>query len=243
MTGRGLVNLRDVGGLPLLGKGATAHGILYRGDAPYPGDSVIPEIALWPPKSVIDLRGARERARFAYEWPVGTSVHHVPLSAAAAPDAQPSDLPVVYARMIDRGSSWVGELLDLVTQPEGPVLLHCTAGKDRTGVAVAVLLLAAGVRPEAVVDDYARTERTLPDLMARWFDVGVRTAKSPPLPEQYMHAPSSAIEPIVERITATRGGPAQWMLDHGADPVLLDMWRTRLHGVPVPALIQRAYGA
>ena len=44
-----------------------------------------------------------------------------------------------------------------------PVLVHCTVGKDRTGVTVALTLAAAGVDDdEAVVADYARTEELLP---------------------------------------------------------------------------------
>ena len=48
-----------------------------------------------------------------------------------------------------------------IASSEGPVLVHCAAGKDRTGVVVALALSAVGVRPEAIVADYAATgERT-----------------------------------------------------------------------------------
>jgi protein-tyrosine phosphatase len=48
-----------------------------------------------------------------------------------------------------------------------PVLVHCTVGKDRTGVTVALTLAAAGVDAEAVVGDYARTEGLLPQARNR----------------------------------------------------------------------------
>ena len=52
-----------------------------------------------------------------------------------------------------------------IASSEGPVLVHCAAGKDRTGVVVALALSAVGVRPEAIVADYAATgERTGPLL-------------------------------------------------------------------------------
>ncbi|WP_024795603.1 tyrosine-protein phosphatase [Tomitella biformata] len=230
MTGRpqGLANLRDVGGLPLVGGGVTADGVLYRADAPYPGDRAVPELAAWPPASILDLRGARERVRFPFVWPAGTDSHHLPVHSAAAPDAQPRDLPAVYLRMLDGADAWAPALLDHVTRPAGPVLLHCTAGKDRTGVAVAVLLLAAGVRSDAVVADYVRSDETLPALHDRWLSVGVRTAQSPPLPEEYMRAPAAAIEPIVERLTESRGGAAQWVLERGVDRAVLERWQARL---------------
>lgn len=226
----GLVNLRDVGGLPLVDGGVTATGVLYRGDAPYPGDCAVPDLPAWPPASVVDLRGVRERARFAYEWPAGSVVHHVPMLDAAAPDAAPTDLAAVFVRMLNRGEIWARELLRAVARSQGPTLVHCTAGKDRTGVAVATLLLAAGVEPSAVVDDFVRSEEALADLHARWLDVGVRKQDSPPLPERYMHAPVEAIEPVVEHLMAIRGGPPQWLVDNGADPADLAVWRARLCG-------------
>ncbi|MFD5810230.1 tyrosine-protein phosphatase [Rhodococcus aetherivorans] len=234
MTARGFVNLRDVGGLPLVGGGVTAHGVLYRGDAPYPGDSVLPELESWPPGTVVDLRGDTERDRFAYGWPDGTVVHNMPLFDSAAPGARPVDLQSLYTRMLHYNETRAGEILALVAETEGPVLLHCTAGKDRTGVLVAVLLLAAGVEPDAVVDDYVRSEEALFDLIDRWLDVGVRTRKSPPLAEQFLRAPADAITPIVEQLTSAPGGPAQWMLDHGANPAHLDRWRARIYGVAAP---------
>lgn len=234
MTARGFVNLRDVGGLPLVDGGMTAYGVLYRGDAPYPGDSALPELRSWPPTTVIDLRGDTERDRFAYGWPDGTVVHNMPLFDSAAPGARPVDLQSLYTRMLHYNETRAGEILARVAEPEGPVLLHCTAGKDRTGVLAAVLLLAAGVEPDAVVDDYVRSEETLFDLIDRWLEVGVRTRNSPPLAEQFLRAPADAIAPIVEQLTSAPGGPAQWMLDHGANPAHLEIWRARLHGVVVP---------
>lgn len=236
MTIRGFVNLRDVGGLPLVGGGVTAHGVLYRGDAPYPGDSVLPELVPWPPHTVIDLRGKTERDRFVYGWPAETVVHHMPLFDSAAPGARPVDLPSLYTRILHYNETRAGEILARVAEREGAVLLHCTAGKDRTGVLVTVLLLAAGVEPEAVVDDYVRSEESLFDLIDRWLDVGVRTRNSPPLAEQFLRAPAEAIAPIVEQLTSVPGGPAQWMLDHGADPAHLETWRARMHGVIAPVI-------
>ncbi|MBH0123576.1 tyrosine-protein phosphatase [Rhodococcus sp. CX] len=226
----GLVNLRDIGGLALSGGGVTASGVLYRGDAPYPGDNAVPDLESWPPASIVDLRGARERARFAYDWPAASVVHHVPMHDGAAPDAAPTDLAAVFVRMLNCGEVWAGTLVRIVSRSRGATLVHCTAGKDRTGVAVAVLLLAAGVEPDEVVEDFIRSEDALDDLYRRWIAVGMRKLDSPPLPEKYMHAPVEAIEPVIERLGGTPGGPAQWLLDHGADPADLDRWCARLHG-------------
>lgn len=226
----GPVNLRDVGGLSCVDGGVTVPGVLCRGDAPYPGDFAVPALESWPPARVVDLRGVRERARFAYKWPSGPAVHHVPMLDAAAPDAAPTDLAAVFVRMLNCAEIWAGDLLRVVAGSPGSTLVHCTAGKDRTGVAVAVLLLAAGVEPDAVAADFVRSEAALPSLYARWIEVGVRRHDSPPLPEKYMHAPIDAIEPVIDLVTTTRGGPGQWLLDNGGDPADLAAWRTRLRG-------------
>lgn len=234
VTARGFVNLRDVGGLPLVDGGVTAHGVLYRGDAPYPGDSVLPELDSWPPSTVVDLRGDAERDRFAYGWPNGTVVHNMPLFDSAAPGARPADLQSLYALMLYYNETRAGEILGLVVEPEGPVLLHCTAGKDRTGVLVAVLLLAAGVDPDAVVDDYVRSEEALFDLIDRcsmWRPYTELSAT-----RRTVSACTRRRDLADRRAThVAPGGPAQWMLDHGANPAHLDTWRARMNGVAAPA--------
>ncbi len=50
-------------------------------------------------------------------------------------------------------------LAALTDAPEGGVLFHCMAGRDRTGLVAAVLLAAVGTDPEAIVDDYLETVR------------------------------------------------------------------------------------
>jgi protein-tyrosine phosphatase len=70
----------------------------------------------------------------------------------------------------DRGESVV-DALRLIANTDGATIVHCAAGKDRTGVVVAFALAEVGVRAEAIVDDYAlsaeRVERVLTRLAAR----------------------------------------------------------------------------
>jgi hypothetical protein len=59
--------------------------------------------------------------------------------------------------ILDKASEPVAALLAPVAAAEGPALVHCAAGKDRTGIVVAALLLAAGVEPDSVVADSGRS--------------------------------------------------------------------------------------
>src|SRR3954469_22339556 len=68
--------------------------------------------------------------------------------------------------LYDRPDSIVGALEDIARGP-GPVIVHCAAGKDRTGVVVALALAAVGVPREAILADFLATGERIGPLMAR----------------------------------------------------------------------------
>jgi protein-tyrosine phosphatase len=160
-------NIRDVAGLPTPDGRRTRPGILLRGDAPFaddgPGAPGWPTGVAWPPGVAIDLRSDRELER---RYPLSadrTRWVHLPLVDALAPEllARGRDDKLtageLYLGLLDAAHSWLPTLLDAAIEGPHPVLVHCAAGKDRTGVAVAVLLRLAGVTRAAVDADFART--------------------------------------------------------------------------------------
>nr|WP_237211328.1 MULTISPECIES: tyrosine-protein phosphatase [Rhodococcus] len=244
-SGPGPVNLRDLGGLALTDGGRTAAGVLYRGDACYTGDVVRGLLAERPPTTVVDLRSDAERGHRTYTWPDGTHVHRLSLHADAAPGGRTGlGLAELYGRVVDVAAPLFAGLVPVVARAAGPVLVHCTAGKDRTGLAVAVLLLAAGVEPQAVVDDYVATDTNMPRLYRRWEAVGLRVGGSSPgggraVPSELFRAPAEAITPIVERLVAHPGGPEAWLIDHGAPEDDVRRWRCRARGEAATAYEDR----
>jgi len=208
-----LANVRDVGGLPLVGGGTTRPGVLLRGDAPYAGDGSPPGVT-WPPRVVVDLRSARERQSAPYTWPAGIVEHHRELFDAGDLRAMPeaSGLMAVYAEMMDAAGPAIAGLIDLIGP--GPTLIHCTAGKDRTGVSVAALLLLAGVEPEAVVDDYGRTEAAMGAVIGRLEARGLLGLNR--IEPEWVRAPVEAIGLLIDRVSTWPGGVRGWFVDHGA---------------------------
>ena len=102
-----------------------------------------------------------------------------------------------------------------IASSEGPVLVHCAAGKDRTGVVVAVALSVVGVRPEAIVADYMATgERTGPllDRLRRSRTYADDINSKP----QAEHAPRpGTMAAFLEQVDARYGGAGRWLADHG----------------------------
>lgn len=232
-----LVNLRDVGGLPIRGGGRTRAGVLYRGDALWPGDREPGHVASWPPAVVVDLRSEAEVAAVNYDWePVGAQHLHHPIHEAAIPThlRQRGSLQDLYRLILDDAPHRVAAVVDLVAdEVPGPVLVHCSAGKDRTGIVVAALLLAADVEPDAVVDDYVATAANMDALIQRWAAAARRAGREPrdeAFNNTWLRAPREAITEVVERFEAAPDGARGWLREHGATPERIEAWRERIGG-------------
>lgn len=75
---------------------------------------------------------------------------------------------VVYAMFLEIGGPAYRTLLETIAEADGRVLFHCAAGKDRTGIAAALLLDLAGVDDETIIEDYTLTEQLLAPLKEQW---------------------------------------------------------------------------
>jgi protein-tyrosine phosphatase len=122
-----------------------------------------------------DFRGEVERAARPYELP-GVVQHPLPIEPVVVQRMQ--DLvaaghtltgPLVerlmqdlYRALVNDQSHRFAELFEHLLAGDGNAVLHCTAGKDRTGFAVALILLALGVSREQVLQDYLLTNEVYP---------------------------------------------------------------------------------
>ena len=77
-------------------------------------------------------------------------------------------MPDRYRLMIDRCQLALGAIFNAIAQADGPVLFHCFAGKDRTGLVAAMMLSLAGVEAEAIGADYAETDAQLATRYVDW---------------------------------------------------------------------------
>ncbi len=128
-------------------------------------------------------------------------------------------LDALYERIVTQHASVVvSALREIASAGERSVVVHCTAGKDRTGVVVALALLAAGVDREAVIEDYARTES---NLAGEWLEEMVALVgrygvpDSPELRVLMGGSPREAIEGVIETIERDHGSTREYLLVAG----------------------------
>ncbi len=230
-----LVNLRDVGGIPTASGAVTRHNVLYRADAPYAGDETPDAVGEWPPSLVVDLRQPAELNGKPHPLSESCAVRSVPLiedvhegPTVAGDDGSRHELTVLYEGMLNDAPKKLVEVFRLVLETDGPVLIHCAAGKDRTGVSTAMLLSAAGVRSDAIVADYVRTDRNMLRVLQR---LDAAPEMPPGVDEEavleLISTPTEAIETVLERFDSYPDGAAGWLREHGATDAELSRWQER----------------
>ncbi|BBY83100.1 tyrosine-protein phosphatase [Mycolicibacterium pulveris] len=233
-----LANLRDLGGLRSAGGRRLRGGLLLRSDAPHPGD-LIPSSVAWPPSLVLDLRSATSRHVGHPLEADGTRVVWFPMAADADPSAAllrgaAFDIAVLYQRILSELGTHIATIFELILGADGPTLVHCVAGKDRTGVLVAVLLAAAEVARAEIVTDYHATSPNMAAVMERMVETVApakrskfrrRLAEAPP---GLFSTPSEGIAAVLDELDSHRGGPIGWLRERGVDQRQIDSFRARI---------------
>ena len=110
----------------------------------------------------------------------------------------------------------------------GAVLVHCAAGKDRTGVVVALALDAAGVDRATIVADYLATAERIDAIIARLLRSSLYRDELEGN-DSRRHAPvPGTIERVLELVDERHGGSVAWLLANGLDESELQLLRRRL---------------
>jgi len=138
--------------------------------------------------------------------------------------------PVVRAYMsyLHRRPDSIVESVRAIARTDGAVLVHCAAGKDRTGVVVALALSAAGVDDETIVADYLASAERIEAIMARL--VGSETYRAElEGHDPQVHAPRvGTMDRVLELVDEHHGGAAAWLAANGLDDGDLERLRERL---------------
>jgi protein-tyrosine phosphatase len=138
----------------------------------------------------------------------------------------------LYRTMITEYGHNLTRAVQLIARAgNAPVLVHCTAGKDRTGLVVALALLAVGVSREDVITDYAATEQNLAGewaetMLSRIVEVGV--VATPAIRELMSASPPGLIAEAIDLIVANHGSVANYLLANGLTHADLELLHAAL---------------
>ncbi len=208
-----LYNFRDAGGYQT-GDGRTVRcGRLYRSDSlgKLSGQDWQLFLAL-AVRTVLDLRHPHEvEARGRVPDSDGICYHNISVEhrpydqAALGPDVEPGRfLADRYAELTLDGVTEIRQALELLAaEGSAPVVIHCAAGKDRTGVLTALVLALLGVADDDIVADYALTGLVTDRLIAEWRAYnGAKPLRWP----GFGQAPAAAMRLFLAGLTAEYGG-------------------------------------
>lgn len=231
-TARDFANFRDVATASAL----LREGVVWRADAPMHASPPL-GLASWPPSVVLDLRDPNERGA-GHPLELHTLVESIPVLADASPGQMQGrgDLADLYRLMLEgNGARGIVRVIEAVAAADGSVLVHCTAGKDRTGVSVALMLTLVGIDRAAVVADYVATAANMPGVLARMIAMfsgadaaSVPTYDASKLPASALDAPARAIETVLDIWDATPGGAEGWFVAAGGDADAVPRLRARI---------------
>jgi protein-tyrosine phosphatase len=213
-TLEGATNFRDLGGL------VNRHGQVVRRHRVFRSDALarltladLDQLAGVSVRTLIDLRSPEELARTGPSPLVerGTNVVHAPvMDVDASPDAL-DDRPLaeMYAAFLVQGEAAYRTVFSTLATPgDLPAVIHCAAGKDRTGVAVALLLRLLEVDDALIVDDYAITDRNMRRMIAGWMAANpelASQAEGVTIPEQLIRAQAETMATFLVALDATYG--------------------------------------
>jgi protein-tyrosine phosphatase len=172
---RSAPNFRDLGGYPAPDGSVIGAGRLFRSD--HLGALTDVEFAAVfgsPALTVCDLRGVTERAAAPCGLQ-GATVHSLPIEPtivqkltellAAGHKLAPADVVALmqetYRGFVRNSTHRFAQLFSHLVEADQPTVFHCTAGKDRTGFAAALILRCLGVSPQDAMRDYLLTNERL----------------------------------------------------------------------------------
>jgi protein tyrosine/serine phosphatase len=247
----GAVNVRDLGGLPTEDGRKTIEGRLLRADnlQELSASDIERLVRDTGVTTVVDLRSSTELesegpapldavagVRHAHH-PVlpelGSATDVVAQALLTRSDQDRSRYPGDptcghYLGYLEDRPDQVVAALRSIAHSEGAALVHCAAGKDRTGVVVALALSAAGVRPEAVVADYAATGERIGAVLGRLRRSPTYASDINSKPADSHQARPETMTAFLEQLDSRYGGTARWLGDHGFGDDDLRLLRDRL---------------
>jgi protein-tyrosine phosphatase len=134
----------------------------------------------------------------------------------------------VYQRFLEIGQPAYRTLFETVANTDGGVLFHCAAGKDRTGVAAAILLDLAETDDDHIIADYRQTEELLKPLWPEWLPRMAERGVTEERAAELLGAPEDAIRTAVSTLRETYGGAEGYLRHLGLSEASISAVKARM---------------
>jgi len=225
----GTYNFREVA------PGVLREHWLYRSDALHrlrrSGRAALADLGI---RRVVDLRSGLDRRISGSDRLRGVPAEYVsiPISGLSrTTDPATITLQTVYRTILDEEGARLGRAIRAIADAPGPTVVHCTAGKDRTGLVIALTLLALDVDEEVVMADFASSGA---NLIGEWADRMVRKARrfrvvvTDDLREVMAGSPATALRGALDHLDAEHGGLDRYLDRIGVDAAVVDLLHATL---------------
>ncbi len=217
-------NFRDLGGIATASGGVTRRGVLFRADNLGRLEAVDKELFMaLGVRMVIDLRRHTEVETMGRvpEWAGAAWLHHHLEHEIWDHSTYSDEIGVArwladrYHDLLESGAADIARVITLLSDVDsGPTVVHCVAGKDRTGLISALTLSLAGVSDEDIAADYALTELSEPAYKA-WLHRTDPLASAKVHPAFYVHTPAEAMLLTLAELRERHGSPLAYLSRHG----------------------------
>ncbi|MDR1629763.1 MAG: tyrosine-protein phosphatase [Oscillospiraceae bacterium] len=218
---KGCPNFRDLGGFYGHGGKITKQNRVFRSDCL--SKLTDEDIALFKQlgiRFVIDLRSAHETESSEYPLHVHEDIGYesLPLSDDLNPenlfDVIPKDISELYRKIVDDFGTPLTRVFELIAEHAqlGGVVFHCTAGKDRTGVVAALLLLLNGVVDGDIIADYAQSYENMKPYFDAFAEPFIKMKVD--IPQHVFRSDPDSMRRFLEYFRRTYGGVEEYLTAH-----------------------------
>lgn len=240
----GTTNVRDLAGYPAAEARIIGPRRLLRGEVltepgsgeaqgawTWDGLSAFRDLGL---RTIVDLRSEREarRTRSAWQRATGASlVLELPIAeggegsdtnymrmllSGAMQGFNEDDMSSFYQETLQRRATTFAAAVDALANADKlPAIVHCSAGKDRTGLLIALVLEVLGTPRAMVVEDYALTGILRPNRTAAYAELFARAGVDPEKARTLFEAPAASLEQALTHLDENYGGAAGYLVEAG----------------------------